>query len=80
MLTYANGILAIFAFLFAKWLSVFGEWIEVIAIGGAYYFVITGNNILLLVISNNTKHGWMAIAAGMFGVGALTSPQIIRFL
>jgi len=68
-----------FAFLFSQWLSVFGEWVEVIAIGGAYYFVITGVNILILVISGNKRHGWMPFSTGMFGVGALISPQIIRF-
>jgi len=46
--------------------------------GAGYYFIITTANILILLISTN-NHGWMPFAAGIFGVGALVSPQIIRF-
>ena len=51
---------------------------ELIALGGGYYCTITAVNILLLVIS--TKNiGWMSFGSGIFGIGALTSPLVIRF-
>jgi hypothetical protein len=71
-------VCSVFLYLFVEWRTIFGEWIQWIAIGGGYYCIITNLNILLLVISAKNI-GWMPFGNGVFGTGALIAPLIIKY-
>jgi hypothetical protein len=50
-----------------------------LVLGATYYCAITSTNICLIAISVR-NHGMIPFAHGIFGIGALISPQIVRIL
>ena len=65
--------------LFAEIGTYIGGWISIIIYGCCSYCSMTTVNICLVNISVNNP-GYIPFAHGIYGVGALLSPQIIRFL
>ena len=49
-------------------------------IGAASYVMVSINSFCLLEVSGDKAGSWMPFAQGMFGVGALLSPLIVRFM
>lgn len=47
--------------------------------GGGHYGVLAISNICVLTIGQKKAGVWVILVNALFGVGALTAPQIIRF-
>ena len=66
--------------LFILWESFFGETFTFLSIGGASFVTVSINSFCLLEISGSKAGSWMPFAQGMFGVGALLAPLVVKFM
>lgn len=48
--------------------------------GGRHYAILTETNSCLLLVAQERAGSWMPLAHGMFGMGALISPQLLRLM
>lgn len=48
--------------------------------GGGHYAILTETNSCLLLVAQERAGSWMPLAHGMFGMGALISPQLLRLM
>jgi len=69
----------VFMVLFVKWASWMGEFASLAVFGGGHYGVLAVSNICVLAIGQKKAGVWVILVNALFGVGALTAPQIIRF-
>ena len=51
-----------------------------IIIGGSSNGVLTASNFCLLHVTQKKSQMWINLAFGIYGIGALVSPQIIRMI
>lgn len=76
-----SGVLfATFMVTFTEWDSRTSEWISIIALGWAYYWSFTCTNIGLMLVAKEKAGQWAPLGHAFIGVGALTVPQVIRYL
>ena len=71
-------VIALMMIIFIRWQTSMGELFSFFMIGAASYVMVSINSFCLLEVSGDKAGSWMPIAQGLFGVGALTSPLIVK--
>ena len=68
----------LFLNIFATIRSPFWEFLTLVCMGSSRYCVLTATNICLIGISGDKAGSWLIFVNAIFGVGALSSPILIR--
>ena len=70
----------IFMIAFVEWKTTLGEFISFSVIGGGHFTIFTATNICVLRVARQKAGDWLPIVHGVVGIGALSSPLLIRIL